>query len=182
MDEIDARVLSILRSLEGVRNSDIVLKDLRSALLKEEDRISTNGPIALDNRGVREALSREKLYFIIKDEKFRPPPEPTVVLTDDSNSILGEEIIPGMTFDDEERKRLIFLGKDFVIYPSRAKGKGRNSRFILPPISFPEIDALDFAKNTVSASPSPLGDIALKRALGMEDDPKLASILIGFDL
>jgi hypothetical protein len=36
-------------------------------------------------------------------------------------------------------------------------------------------------KNVVSCSPSPLGDVFVRAVHGLEDDPKLASIIIGWD-
>lgn len=182
MDEVDQKVLSVLRSMSGVIRADVVDYDLRDKLLDEEERYASLGPIAIDNVGVKEAVSRDKLYVIIKDRDFRPPPTPTVILTNAEGEILGEEIIPGAENEHRSKERTINLGKDFVIYSERAKGRGRDSRFVLPAVPFPEIEELGFARRVVSASPSTLGDIELKNSLGVVDDPKLASILVAFDL
>lgn len=182
MDDIDDEVLSLLASIEGVLRAEPVPDELRRKLLKEEERYASLGPIPVDNRGVREAAERDRLYVIIKDRTFRPPPIPTVILTDDSGEVIGEEILPSREPSSENGERLIHLGRDFVIYYSRAKGRGRNSRFEMPPVPFPEVEGFDFARNVVSASPSTNGDMAVKNALDIEDDPKIASILIGFDI
>ena len=182
MDEIDEKVLSVLRSINGVVRAGIVGHDLRDKLLHEEERYASLGPIAIDNVGVREAVKRERLYAIIKDMRFRPPPTPTVILRNKEGEILGEEIIPGADRLGHPDERTINLGKDFVIYSERAKGRGRDSSFVLPEVPFPEIERLEFSKNVVSASPSTLGDIELKKSLGVADDPKFASILVAFDL
>jgi len=182
LDEIDEQALSALRSIEGVVHADIVPEPLRETLLEVEERYASLGPIPIDNVGVRTAVAKERLFVIIKDGRFRPPPIATVILTDDSGEIIGEEIIPGRSAADTEGEQVVHLGKDFVIYSSRAKGRGKSSKFAMPPVPFSEIEQLGFAKNVVSASPSTLGDMELKKALGIEDDPKVASILIGFDL
>ncbi len=64
------------------------------------------------------------------------------------------------------------------MYPER---KGRAMEFfVMPPVSFPEISEMGM-KNVVSCSPSAPSDMMLREMHGYKDDPKLASILIGFD-
>lgn len=182
MDEIDARILKLLGALEGVRHTGIVDAGLRERLVEHESNYSSLGPIAVDNVGVRTAAKRSRLYFIIKDKRFRPPPIATVQLVAEDGTVIGEEIIAGKKPLLSNEEKAVQLGKDFLIYYSRAKEKGRNARFILPPVPFPEIEGLGFAKDVVSSSPSTLGDAELKKSIGIEDDPKLASILVGFDI
>lgn len=182
MDQVDEKVLAVLRSMSGVIRSDAVAPSLREKLLEEEKRYASLGPIAIDNVGVKEAVSRERLYVIIKDRNFRPPPAPTVILTNAEGEILGEELIPGHGNGRRPEERTISLGKDFVIYSERAKGRGKDSKFVLPVVPFPEIEKLEFTRNVISASPSTMGDVELKNSLGIGDDPRFASILVAFDL
>lgn len=172
----------MLGSLEGVRHVGAVSVEMRGKLVEHEDRYSCLGPIPVDNLGVRLAVKRTRLYFIIKDKRFRPPPIATVQLVAEDGTVLGEEIICGKKSVLAKEEKAVYLGKDFIIYYSKAKEKGRNARFILPPVPFPEIEGLGFAKNVVSSSPSTLGDAELKESIGIEDDPELASILVGFDV
>jgi hypothetical protein len=182
LDEIDSKIIALLKSMEGVVHTGIVPDRLRKKLLDQEERYANLGPIAVDNIGVRMAAQRERLYFIVKDKRFRPPPIATVQLVAEDGTVLGEEIIKGRKPMIDEGEKPLYLGKDFVIQCSKAKAKGRNSRFILPPVPFPEIEHLGIARNVVSSSPSTLGDTDLKKEIGIEDDPKLASILIGLDV
>ena len=182
MDDIDSMILELLKSLEGVKVTGGVDIEMREKLVAHEDSYSSIGPIAVDNVGVRMAAKRTRLYFIIKDKRFRPPPIATVQLVGEDGTVIGEEIIGGKKPALTKEEKTVQLGKDFLIYISRAKEKGNKARFILPPVPFPEIERLGFAKNVVSASPSTLGDAELKKYLGIEDDPKLASILVGFDV
>ena len=76
--------------------------------------------------------------------------------------------------------KLLRLGKDFVIfYDGKSKGE---ARFVLPPVPFKEVERMDVAANVISSSPSTLGDLHIKRSAGLDDDPKLATVLVGFDL
>lgn len=182
MDRIDSEIIALLKSMKGVLYTGVVPDKLRRQLLKEEKRYANLGPITVDNVGVRTAVKRERLYFIIKDRRFRPPPIATVQLVAEDGTVLGEELIRGRKPVMENGEKPLYLGKDFVIQCSKAREKGENSRFILPPVPFPEIEKLGIAKNVVSSSPSTLGDVDLKKEIGIDDDPKLASILIGLDV
>jgi len=182
MDKIDSEVIGMLQSLEGVMHAGIVTPELRKKLQQEEERYYSLGPISVENIGVKVALGRQKLYFIIKDKRFRPPPISTVQLISRDGDVLGEEIIAGRMPSQEKGEKVFQLGRGFVIYVSRAREKGKTAKFVLPPVPFPEIEALDFARNVISASPTALGDLAIRKANNIKDDPKLASILVGFDI
>ena len=182
MERIDSEVIALLKAMEGVVHAGIIPGELRKKLLSQEERYANLGPIAVDNIGVKATVQREKLFFIVKDKRFRPPPIATVQLIAEDGTVLGEEVIKGRRPMIDEGEKPLYLGKDFVIRCSKAREKGKNSRFVLPPVPFPEIEKLSFTRRVVSSSPSTLGDTEIKKAFGMDDDPKLASVLIGFDL
>ena len=182
MDDVDGATLKLLKSMEGVKQAGRVSDDMRRKLVGHEERYCSVGPIGVDNLGLRSAVKRDRLYFIIKDKRFRPPPIATVQLVAEDGTVIGEEIICGKKPARAEEEKTVQLGKDFIIYYSRAKEKGRNSKFVLPAVPFPEMEALGFAKNVISASPCTLGDMEIKSSVGIDDDPKLASILVGFDV
>ena len=181
METIDSEVITLLRSMEGVIQAGFVPEELRRKLLEEENRYANLGPIAVDNLGVKATVQRERVFFIIKDKRFRPPPIATVQLVAEDGTVLGEEVIRGRKPIMDEGEKPLYLGKDFVIQCSKARAKGKNSRFVLPPVPFPELEKLPFARNVCSSSPSTLGDTEIKKEFGIDDDPKLASILIGLD-
>lgn len=182
MDKIDSEVLNLLHSLDGVAYAGIITPEMRVKLLEEEERYYSLGPISVENIGVKTALKRQKLYFIVKDKRFRQPPISTVQLISKDGEILGEEIIAGRMPSHKKGEKTFLLGKGFVIYVSRAKEKGRSARFVLPPVPFPEIETLGYTKNIVSASPSTLGDVEIRKMSNIKEDPRLASILVGFDI
>ena len=131
------------------------------------------------NQGLEECLTRQHVICIIKNKSFRPPPEPTVLLVTGDGVRLGEEVLPGDRKRFENRPEVVFLSEDFVVYTDRM-GTEREY-FLMPPVSFPEVAAIEGVSNVVSCSPSPPSDMKLREVHGVDDDPKLASILIGFD-
>ncbi len=172
--------LAMLRALKGVKEAFFLTKVMEDGLTKIERSYPSLGPLAIKNDGVRECLRRQHLVCIIKDRHFRPPPVPTVVLMDEDGNIIGRELLPGEKLPAEKKRKVIRVGEDFVIFFEKGQGKG--ARFVLPPVPFKEVEELDGVCSVISSSPSTAGDFFLRQCAGLDDDPKLASVLIGFDL
>lgn len=173
-------VIEVLRNLEGVIEAFALKAETRKQLKDIESGVKATLDIEVKNTGLDECLRREHVVGIIKDKRFRPPPSPTVLLVGDNGAILGEEVLPGLRSNYEGKQDLIFLSDDFVIYTDRKPT--RREFFLMPPISFPEIERIPGIENVVSCSPTALGDVLVRTSHELEDDPKLASVLIGFDI
>ena len=169
-----------LSGLKGVKHCFYLTRAMRSSLEKIERSYPSLGPLAVCNDGVLECLRREHIACIVKNKSFRAPPKPTVLLVGEDGDLIGRELLPGEKAEDCPGKRTICLGPDFVIYYE--KGKGRGAKFVFPPVPFMEIDGMVGLRNVVSSSPSAVADLFLKKKAGLDDDPRLASILVGFDL
>jgi hypothetical protein len=72
------------------------------------------------------------------------------------------------------------LGKDFVVYYDG--NRAPNAKFVLPGIPFKEVAEIGGTSEVLSSSPSSLADLYIKRSVGLPDDPKFASVLVGFDI
>ncbi len=172
MNATDEDILRRLRSLSGV---------VAAAFLDDADRDRLRlrrTPNAAENRGVAEVLSRTRVVCIFKDARFRPPPEPTVLLVDEVGTVLGRELVAGES--PPANRRVAFLGKDFVLFAG-ARPRGPY-RFLLPPVPFPELEAVGGVLHVVSASPDTPQDDYLRGRLGVPPGKEHASILIGFDM
>jgi hypothetical protein len=172
-------VLSVLSGLKGVRTAFYLTAIMRSGLAQIEKNYPSLGPLSIRNDGVHECLKMAHVACIIKDRQFRGPPVPTVVLIDEDGNVIGRELLPGEKLPPEGKRKVIRLGEDFVIFFDKGKGKG--ARFVLPPVPFREVEELDGVKCACSSSPSTAGDFFLRQCADLDDDPKLASVLIGFD-
>jgi len=179
-DERLDEVLRILSGLKGVKHVFYLAPEVRKELARIESHYPSLGPLTISNEGVLECLKRQHVACILKDRHFRPPPAPTVVLIDDSGEVIGRELLPGEEPPSAGDGRTIMLGKNFVIFFK--KGSGRGARFVLPPVAFKELEAVRGVRRVCSSSPSTVGDMHIRRSAGLEDDPKLASVLVGFDL
>ena len=172
MDRIDEDVLRIVRGLLGVVRAERLDESDREALRSRR----TEG--SAENRGVAEVLARARAVCLFKDVRFRPPPEPTLLLVDETGSVLGREIVPGDSPPADGR--VAFLGKDFVLYAG-AKPHGRY-RFLLPPVRFPELERSPRLARIVSASPDTPQDEYLRGRFAIAAGWEYASILIGYDV
>jgi len=174
------KALALLAGLKGVRHTFFLAHETRLSLEDIEKNYPSIGPLTIENTGVAECLKRDHVVCIVKDRTFRGPPQPTVVLVNDEGAMVGREVFDGEKVKPPPGKGTLFLGKGFVIFYSRGSGKG--ARFVLPPVAFEELEKLNFTEKVVSCSPSTVGDRFLRKEAGLEDDPELASILVGFDL
>ncbi len=172
-------VASFVGRMEGSRHVFPLMPEAKEKLMKIEESIKASFGINCTNKGVMQCLARQNIIVIIKDSRFRPPPEPTVLLVADEDMIIGMEIFPDQKAQFLERDDVVFLSDEFVLFPNlRPKSK---ERFVMPPVSFPEVERMPGTRNVVSCSPSPPGDMYVRSLHGLPDDPKLASILLGYD-
>ncbi len=174
-------IQKMLSGLKGVRRAFYLTKDSRAGLEAIEEQYPAIGPLTVKNYGIMECLKRQHVACIIKDKTFRQPPHATVLLMDEDGEIIGQELMPGEHAPKKKPGVKSFrLGKDFIVFVEKGRGKG--AHFVLPPVPFTEVEKTEGVCNVVSSSPSTAGDFFLRKKNGVEDDPKLASIVIGFDL
>jgi len=179
-DEKLEEVLKVLSKLKGVRHLFYLTKPMRTGLAEIERNYPSIGPLTIKNQGVMECLERRHVACVIKDRHFRAPPHATVYLIDENGKVIGRELLPGEKVTSTRQRKVIMLGNDFAVFFEKGTGKG--AHFVLPPVPFKEVEGLDGVKLVCSSSPSTAGDFYLRRRAKLEDDPKLASILIGFEL
>ena len=172
-------VIKLLKRMEGAVHVFKLDNGSRHKLIEIEDQVKASFGINCKNSGVEECLKRQNVIVVIKDKRFRPPPEPTVLLVADGETIIGKEIFAHERAQYENDENIIFLSQDFIVYLDR-KPKGQEC-FVMPPVIFPELAELPGAYNVVSCSPSPPGDMLVRKLHNLPDDPKLASILVGYD-
>jgi hypothetical protein len=178
-EESPSKPLEIVKGLKGVVNAFYLSKEILQKMKEEEDKVTAMGNIAVLNEGFSEALKRDHVIAIVKDPRFRPPPEPTVVLVSNKGELMGLEVFPFTAKEYLEREDVVWLSDAFVLFPN-VKGMG-GENFIMPPVSFPELNESNGCKDVVSCSPAPTCDLLMRTDLDLKDDPKLASVLIGFN-
>jgi len=178
-EEVIDKPLEIIKGLKGVVNAFHLDEKILEQMREEEAKVTAMGNIAVNNEGFSQALERENIICIIKDPRFRPPPEPTVILISGTGEIMGLEVFPFTAKEYLNREDVVWLSDAFVLFPL-VKGSG-GEKFIMPPVSFPELNKDNGCKDVVSCSPAPTCDLLMRTYYQLKDDPKLASVLVGYN-
>jgi hypothetical protein len=197
------RIRELLRKIPGT--IDVVRLDdgQRRSVVELESQYESSSPLPIRNIGVRLLGRRSACFALLKDSRFRPPKGPTVFLVEDGvpadsagsgtagdparsllvdgarYRIVGEEVIPGR---DHSAEATIALDDSFVILPDRRSKAGVPCVFMLPPISFPELEAEARElriRDIISISPSLMTDMWLRSALEFPPSNALATLLVG---
>ncbi len=171
--------LETVRAIRGVVYAFYLDREILEKVREEEETVRAMGNITVDNLGYYEALKRECVICIVKDPRFRPPPEPTLILEADNGEIIGEEVFPFTAGKYAGKEEIIWLSDGFVVFPTMKATGGE--KFIMPPVSFPELNTRNGCKNVISCSPAPTCDKMIREYHGLQDDAKLASVLVAFD-
>lgn len=172
--------LEIVKGLRGVVHCFYLDREVVEELKKEEAKVKAlGGSVDVENTGFTEALERKHVMCVIKDPRFRPPPEATVVLIDGAGSLMGTEVFPFDAKKYEDLEDVIWLSGSFIMFP-KVKCVG-DQKFILPPVSFPELNENHGCTSVISCSPAPTSDLIIKDYYKYEDDPRLASIVVAFN-
>lgn len=192
-EEVLQEVIDTINPLRGVLDVGVLTDEVRKNVLKiEMDKAGELIPVI--NMGVNECLNRDYTVAIIKNASFRPPPTATVQLVDNKGNLLGEEIVSNnqkKKYKEDEKAK--FINPDFVLLKDqkdieedlKTENLEKNptkQAVVLPPVQFIEVEELEDTCDVVSSSPDPLADLYLKEVFNFEDDPKLASILVGFNI
>jgi hypothetical protein len=189
----------ILSGLPGIVGAEQVQRDIVEKVVELESRYERGALVPLKNLGVQVALKRNVAIGVLKDTHFREPPEPTVYLVEEYSGggeppgycinvegttyrIVGEEVLASRPPYSEKTIR---VGDSFVIFPDRRSSRKIPSYFLVPPLAFPELDAVSQRlgiAGVLSISPSAQADACLREACGFPADPALATLLVAFDL
>jgi len=171
--------IDIIKGMKGTLKVFPLDMETREGVAKVERCIKSQMGMEVKNEGVEQCMQRKHVLCILKNKDFRPPPEPTVLMMADDGIVVGTEVIPGEREKYKNRDNVLWLCEDFVIFMD-VKPQTREY-FFMPPVSFPELESIPGVSRVVSCSPSPLGDLVVKNRYGIEDDPKNATIFVGFD-
>jgi len=177
--------IKIIKKLRGVLDVQELSGEDKKALLEiEEGRKGDMIPVV--NTGLEECMKKDFYLVVLKNEEFRSPPIPTVLLVTDKGRVLGQELIsPEEKQKYQNRKDAYFLSPEFVIFkPDETMRSMQREKelFLLPSVPFPELENIEGISDVVSCSPSTAGDSYLKDKYGYPQDPHIATILVGFSI
>ncbi len=192
-------IQQVLAGLSGIVGVCPVGPEVMDCIVAQEARYEKGNFIPLSNLGVREVRERDAALALLKDDRFREPPGPTVYLVEEASEsyasagahllevgerrfrILGEEVLASR---QPYREKTLFLADSFVLFPERRAAPRVPSYFLMPPLGFPELEQRKEElriRRVISVSPSTLSDQLLREACAFAPDTALATLLVGFD-
>lgn len=174
--------LEILKGMRGVIDAFYLDDEILEQVKKEEATVkAVSSTVDVVNEGFNQALLREKVICIVKDPRFRPPPEPTVTLMSSDGKLMGVEVFPETAKNYTDLENVIWLSDGFVMFTDVQPCDGGTEAFVMPPVSFPELNESNGCKDVISCSPAPTCDKMIRAWHGMDDNGKYASILVAFN-
>jgi len=182
MMDHDEIVLSILRGLRGVREAFFLDDDIKLRVMREEMTVRASGNVPVVNEGFNQALRRDRVVCIVKDPRFRLPPSATIELRSSGGLLMGTEVFPETADRYKDMDNIIWLSDGFVVFTDKLPGPDEKQLFVMPPVAFPELNESNGCYDVISCSPAPTCDTMIREWHGMEDDGRLASILVAFNL
>lgn len=173
--------LSILKGLRGVVEAFYLNDEILAKVRDEESTVTAVGSISVINEGFNQALKREKVACIVKDPRFRLPPSATVLLESSDGKLMGTEVFPETEGQYRDKDNVIWLSDGFVVFTDVMPEPGATQYFIMPPVAFPELNESNGCYDVVSCSPAPTCDKMIREWHGMDDNRRLASVLVAFN-
>jgi hypothetical protein len=167
-----------------IRNLGVRLLGRRSAcfaLLKDTRFRPPKGPtVFLVEEGVPTGVDGEGAAAPGTSVLGAPADPSRIVVVDGVvYRIVGEEVIAGR---DHSSEATMLLDDSFVIFPDRRSKAGVPCVFMLPPISFPELEAAAQSlgiRDILSISPSLATDMWLRSTFHFSPTNTLATLLVG---
>ncbi len=198
MADLVSSVEELLERIPGVTAVRKVVRETVQSIVELESRFETQAFLPVKNVGVRAAVNREIVFAVLKDNDFREPPEPTVYLVEEVDSagetsdwqievedrsynIVGEEVLASRK---PYKERTVSLQDSFVLFPERRRDAKVPSYFLIPPLGFPELEAVQEKigiRQIISISPSAQADTFLRQTCGFSMEPTFATLLVGFN-
>jgi hypothetical protein len=132
----EERAVEIIKGMTGTRMAFLLSPEVIAAIQRIEDSIKSQIGLEVVNEGVNQCLRRQHVICVIKDTRFRPPPEPTVLMMGDKDLVIGTEILPGEHSRYKEMDNICWLGDDFVVFTDKVPKT--KEYFLMPPVSFPD--------------------------------------------
>lgn len=179
-------VITYLQKTPGIRKIK-VLNDTENRSLLQAELSAEKNMIGGQcfNEGLREALSRKFVVVCSTDMNYKWPNGPYVILKEG-------DVVVGFITDNIDQIRQQFnekisaFVKDLVIFPERIRklrsGKRSPTLFINKGFNLPEMEKETRARDVVLAFCTRAGDACLKQFFKEEHDPKIGSIVIGFNI
>lgn len=185
MEIVESAVKRLMRT-PGVVACRLLPDEDRESLhrLENEANLRLGLPgMEIVNEGIRDVLSRQHVVVISHSPMLRHPPGPIVLILD-GDRVVGEEVWePGHAERLSEDRSSLLLGKSLVFHrDALTQARGKPLKLVYRALRFPELDEVSGIRDVTSITITIPVHLKFSRMAGWNpDDPKLGTVLIGFN-
>jgi len=172
------RVLDKLRAIPSVERAEELGESLFTRMCGEESEVSTSSGMPLENRALKETMSRREHVCVLFGKPFDTPDHHEVLMMNEKDQIVGFDVPAGMRSKYEGREDLVWMSEDFAMDPNSIGGE---IRVVLVAQELSCIGKEDGAERPVAMYPSPSTDMLLRSALSFDRSGKYATAVVSFD-
>jgi len=173
-----------LNATPGIVSCWVLSDEDREPLLRLENdasrRLALPG-IEIVNEGIRDVLQRQHVVVILHSPELRHPPAPIIVVLD-GERLVGEEIWEPTQMEKlSNDKNAILLGKSLAFNREALReARGKKLKLVYKALPFPELEVPGI-RDVVSVTITIPAHLQFSRKAGWSQDPKLGTVLIGFN-
>lgn len=132
-------LIGYLSGRDGIIRIEPLDADLTARLLREEESITNvSGGLRIDNRGMRDCAAMGHRFVMFCDASFPRPEGVTMEMVDDSGTVVGHDVPPGMMREFRDRNDVIWMADGFVMYPKRVGTSNVTLVMLSSPLEVPE--------------------------------------------
>jgi hypothetical protein len=172
--------VSLLSKTEGItsvrRLDDLLMHDI----INEEMKVHLAGGMLYDNRALDECCVRNTAICVFCNGFIEEQTEISMIMMDNYGNITGNDVPKCKEAEYRSRNDVIWLSDNFVLYTKAVQRS--ESRLVMMPRRFRSLENMNGVSNAICFYPSLTTDIMLKKRFMDEYDPKLCSLIVGFDI
>ncbi len=169
-----------LKAQRGVRRAEEMPPELLDRVEAEESTIMSAFGTPVDNSGLRDCLSRGRVFLAFVESGFWVPPTTTMILRDSEGGEIGRDIPYSAIPEYAGRSDLIFISDNFVMYADRGMGDAPYMEMLSQDYRG-EDGSIPESCSAVLWFPSPSSSGIIHAAFGQPDEG-MATAMIGINL
>lgn len=180
MKSSSERIAATLKKHKGVLKVEIPEEDFLLVLEDEDMDMDTSFGMPIDNRAIKDCLSRDLVLCVYADMSFEKPSCRTMMMTDSKGNIVGHDVAESQMEEYRSRTDIVWLSDDFVLYPNA--GMTDDMTFVMLPQEYRGFSETDGVSEAVICYPATTTDCLIKQKYGDPMDSMVATLLMGISL
>ena len=173
-------IVEKLKRIDGVVQVEILDQENMLDLRKEENNIILSSGMRYEDRALLECCKKDVILCLFCDGFLEESDDITMIMSDNLGNILGNDVPACRMKEYSERKDVIWISDNFVVYPQVQSWS--DPAIVILPRKFRFLDSEKDVKDAISFYPSVSSDIMLKEHFVVNTSPRMTTLIVGFDI